>query len=110
MNFLSATRRQEGNWDAGGLVLDGPQSGHEKLELAVRPEDVTLADIGFRARVRIVEPLGPHQLVTCDIGGNSFRAVLDSDLRLTPGQAIALEPQRDRIRWFDPVTSLAVTA
>jgi multiple sugar transport system ATP-binding protein len=110
MNFLSATRRQEGKWAAGGLVVDGPQSGHEKLELAVRPEDVRIGESGFRAKVRIVEPLGPHQLVTCEIDGNSFRAVLDSDLRLTPGQNIALEPQPERLRWFDPTTSLAVTA
>jgi hypothetical protein len=30
--------------------------------------------------VRVVEPLGPNVLVTCDVGGNMLRAVLESDL------------------------------
>jgi multiple sugar transport system ATP-binding protein len=60
--------------------------------------------------VRVVEPLGPHVLLTCDVDGQSFRAVLDSDLEVEPGDVIKLAPLPDRIRWFDPGTTMAVAA
>jgi multiple sugar transport system ATP-binding protein len=47
----------------------------------------------------VVEPLGAHLLVTCDVEGASFRAVLDSDLTVRPGDILTLAPQPDRIRW-----------
>ena len=42
------------------------------------------------------------------IEGTMFRAVLDSDLSLKTGDRLTLTPQPDRIRWFDPATTLAV--
>jgi multiple sugar transport system ATP-binding protein len=55
-----------------------------------------------------VEPLGAHLLVTCDVQGALFRAVLDSDMQVRPGDRLTLAPQPDRIRWFDPETTLSV--
>jgi multiple sugar transport system ATP-binding protein len=37
-----------------------------------------------------------------------FRAVLDSDTVVKPGDRLTLAPQTDRVRWFDPETTLAV--
>ena len=37
-----------------------------------------------------------------------LRAVLDSDMKLKPGDTLKLAPQPDRIRWFDPETTKAV--
>ena len=42
------------------------------------------------------------------MGGAMFRAVLDSDLVVKPGDQITLAPQPGRIRWFDPETTKAV--
>jgi multiple sugar transport system ATP-binding protein len=45
--------------------------------------------------------------VTCEVGGLPFRAVLDSDLSVAPGDELSLVPKPDRIRWFDLETAEA---
>lgn len=108
MNFLDAEAAGDGKWTVAGKVMEGPKTAAGPLQFAVRPEDLRLIDDGFEARVKIVEPLGAHLLVTCEVGGVLFRAVLDSDLTLKSGDTLALAPQADRVRWFDPETTLAV--
>ncbi len=108
MNFIAARKAGEGRWNVSGVELDGPRVAGEQLEFAIRPEDVTVAPGGLRAKVRVIEPLGAHTLVTSEVGGNLFRAVLDSDVKLAPGDEISLVPKLDRIRWFDPETTAAV--
>ncbi|MBK8082701.1 MAG: ABC transporter ATP-binding protein [Devosia sp.] len=108
MNFIAATSDGDGRYRVAGLDLDGPAAAGPRLEFAIRPEDMTVAPGGLRAAVRVVEPLGAHTLVTCEVDGAVFRAVLDSDLRIAPGDELSLVPKPDRIRWFDPETSSAV--
>ncbi|MBC7812344.1 MAG: ABC transporter ATP-binding protein, partial [Burkholderiales bacterium] len=100
MNFIPATRAN-GRWQVAGLSFDGPAAG-DKLEFAIRPEDLTVAPGGLKAIARVVEPLGAHTLVTCEVNGALFRAVLESDLKVAPGDELSLVPKPDRIRWFDP--------
>ena len=90
-----------------GQSFAGPKTKDELL-FAIRPEDLKPADKGLPASVRIVEPLGAHLLVTCDIEDQPFRAVLDSDLKLRVGDTLSLAPAGDRIRWFNPATELSV--
>jgi multiple sugar transport system ATP-binding protein len=92
---MAATR-----WPAS--PLDGPSSGGAKLEFAIRPEDLTIAAGGLKATARVIEPLGAHTLVTSEVDGKLFRAVLDSDLKVAPGDELSLVPKPDRVRWFDP--------
>jgi multiple sugar transport system ATP-binding protein len=106
MNFLPATSKGSGKWDVAGVIFDGPAV--PAAEFAIRPEDVTIADHGLRAEVRVVEPLGPHTLVTTTVGGQPFRAVLDSTITLAPGDLLTLAPVPDRIRWFNPETQIAL--
>ncbi|GGF23112.1 sugar ABC transporter ATP-binding protein [Youhaiella tibetensis] len=108
MNFITARRLGDGRWQAADLTLDGPAVQQDKLEFAIRPEDVNVAEGGLKAVARVVEPLGAHTLVTCEVGGGLFRAVLDSDMRVAPGDELSLVPKPDRIRWFDPQSELAV--
>ena len=110
MNFLPAVRSGEGIWQVGGLTLSGPQVPEVTLEFAVRPEDLAVGASGFAATVRVVEPLGAHTLATCDVAGAMMRVVLDSDLRIAPGDTLSLVPRPDRVRWFDPATGHAVGA
>ncbi|WP_193334774.1 ABC transporter ATP-binding protein [Devosia beringensis] len=107
MNFLPATRGANGQFEVAGVTLAGPAVG-DSLEFAIRPEDVEIASDGFAATVRVVEPLGAHTLVTTEVAGKLFRAVLDSDLKVAPGDQLRLAPKPDRVRWFDPETALAV--
>jgi multiple sugar transport system ATP-binding protein len=106
MNFLPATPQGHGTWDVGGVVFDGPAA--PAAEFAIRPEDVQIAPAGLQAEVRVVEPLGPHTLVTTVVAGHPFRAVLDSAISLSPGDRLTLAPMRERIRWFHPETQLAL--
>ena len=107
MNFLPASPAGEGQWKVAGQTLPGPQ-GATRLTFAIRPEDLHPADTGLTATAKVVEPLGAHLLVTCEVEGALFRAVLDSDLAVKPGDRLTLAPQSDRIRWFDPDTTRAI--
>ncbi|MDG4674947.1 ABC transporter ATP-binding protein [Shinella sp. 838] len=107
MNFLPAEPVGSGRWRVAGSELTGPMHSNP-LKFAIRPEDVRPGETGFGATARIVEPLGAHLLVTCDVDGSMFRAVLDSDMTVRPGDRLVLQPQPDRIRWFDPATTLSV--
>jgi multiple sugar transport system ATP-binding protein len=42
------------------------------------------------------------------VEGALFRAVLDSDIKVAPGDELSLMPRPDRIRWFNPETDEAV--
>ena len=108
MNFLSATPQGDGRFTVAGQTFDGPAVNGKTLQFAIRPEDMKLADGGLPAVAKVVEPLGAHLLVTCELDGNLFRAVLDSEMQVTAGETLNLAPQPDRIRWFDPETTLAV--
>ncbi|MYH58093.1 MAG: ABC transporter ATP-binding protein [Boseongicola sp. SB0675_bin_26] len=107
MNFLPAAPAGDGKWSVAGQVMDGPSSG-KPLKFAIRPEDMRPADTGLTATAKVVEPLGAHLLITCEVQGSMFRAVLDSDMSVKPGDQLTLAPQPDRMRWFDPDTTLAV--
>jgi len=102
MNFLIADKQTDGHWNVAGQQYDGPSCDLDKLDFAIRPEDLVLAETGIQAKVNVVEPLGAHLLVTCDVNGAQFRATLDSDATVARGDTITLQPQLDRIRWFDP--------
>jgi multiple sugar transport system ATP-binding protein len=106
MNFLPAKAKGEGKWDVADIPFDGPIA--PAAEFAIRPEDVRIADHGLSAEVRVVEPLGPHTLVTTTVAGQPFRAVLDSNVTLAPGDRLTLAPAPDRIRWFHPETQAAL--
>lgn len=109
MNFLDAKSAGSGNWNVAGQSFAGPAIDKAAIEFAIRPEDMAPAETGIAATARVVEPLGAHLLVTCDVGGTLFRAVLDSDLVVHPGDILTLAPQADRIRWFDPATTHALS-
>ncbi|MGV6849716.1 MAG: ABC transporter ATP-binding protein [Marinibacterium sp.] len=108
MNFLPATTSGPGKWNVAGQVMEGPGNIGKPLKFAVRPEDLQLGDTGLPAVAKVVEPLGAHLLVTCEVDGTMFRAVLESDLQVQVGDTLFLSPQTDRVRWFDPETTLAV--
>jgi ABC-type sugar transport system ATPase subunit len=83
---------------------------------AVLPHLTVFENIAFglrmaklpQAEVRVVEPLGPHVLVTTTVAGQPFRAILDSAHLPQPGDMLCLAPIPDRVRWFDPATQAAL--
>ena len=108
MNFLPARSEGKGSWSVAGQSFEGPKTDLEALEFAIRPEDMVLAENGILATAKVVEPLGAHVLVNCSVGGHSFRAILNSDTKIKPGETLRFSPVPDRIRWFDPKSQVAV--
>jgi multiple sugar transport system ATP-binding protein len=108
MNFLPAAPSGKGKWTVAGQSFVGPSADLPKLEFAIRPEDLFPSEQGLAATAKVVEPLGAHLLVTCDVEGAQLRAVLNSDLTVKPGDRLTLAPQPDRIRWFNPETTQAI--
>jgi multiple sugar transport system ATP-binding protein len=107
MNFLPAAR-QNGGWRVAGIELAGPAADRAEISFGIRPEDMAPAESGLSGTVRVVEPLGAHKLVTMTVADTPFRAVLDSDLAVNPGERLTLAPRPERIRWFDPESGKAI--
>ena len=85
----------------GAHTFTGPKTDQKEIEFAIRPEDVSIDAKGIPATVRVIEPLGAHNLVTCDVQDSLFRAVIDSDSTVKAGETIHIQPTQDRVRWFD---------
>ena len=107
MNFIPATQRRRqvaGRRASRSMARSGRATSSSSPS---GPRTSTVAPGGLKATARVVEPLGAHTLVTCEVDGGLFRAVLDSDLKVAPGDELSLVPKPDRIRWFDPETTKA---
>jgi multiple sugar transport system ATP-binding protein len=107
MNFLPATY-VDGHWRVANADVPGPANAGSRLQFGIRPEDLAVAETGLNGTVRVVEPLGAHQLVSMTVAENLFRAVLDSDLAIKPGDLLTLKPRADRARWFDAESGAAI--
>ncbi len=107
MNFLPA-HRHDGKWRVADIDVTGPASERGEFVFGIRPEDLSISEDGLTGAVRVVEPLGAHQLVTMKVADAIFRAVLDSDLAVKPGDTLKLKPRPERIRWFDAETGYAL--
>jgi multiple sugar transport system ATP-binding protein len=82
------------------------------LLAGIRGENVTpaaeRAPGAVPGRVRVVEPLGSHVLVTVTIEGTEFKVVAPSDFTAGEDTELWLRPAPEKVRWFDPDTQRAV--
>ena len=109
MNFLRAVAL------GGRVVLEGfavPSPVEGEVLLGVRPEDLRVskeqAEGAFRARVLVVEPLGPHLQLTLEREGETFRALADPDFSVAFGEEVWVRPNPGRVRLFHPKTGKAL--
>ena len=109
MNFLRAGAL------GGRVVLEGfavPSPVEGEVLLGVRPEDLRVskeqAEGAFRARVLVVEPLGPHLQLTLEREGETFRALADPDFSVAFGEEVWVRPTPGRVRLFHPKTGKAL--
>ena len=121
MNFLSATVRDVGGGtlaeieDAGEVRLDADDGlrGHRgAVLLGIRAENVEVVPAAeadtIRGRVLVVEPLGSHNLVTVQVGGERLKATTRPDAHLDRDQEVGLRIDPGRIRWLDPDRDVAL--
>mgnify|MGYP000256495344 FL=1 len=114
MNFLKLpVEGQQARIESLTLDLPTPVPGPEVL-LGVRPEDLEAYTAeqpqSFPAEVLVVEPLGPHLLLTLRYGRQHLKATVPPDFAARPGQTLWLKPQPDRLRWLEPKSGEALNA
>jgi multiple sugar transport system ATP-binding protein len=120
MNFLSVEiERAKGRTvavipDAGELVLTDAGRVADRtgtVLLGIRAENVKVAadaDGGLRGRVLVVEPLGSHNLVTIQVGGEILKATTRPDQRLERDSDVGVEVDPARIVWMDAMSEVSL--
>ncbi len=87
----------------GAGVLLGIRPEHIVLEHEHRPD-------ALPGRVLVVEPTGPHQLLTVHAAGGPLKVIAPPDARVAPAEQVWLGFNPARIRLFDPGTGEAIDA
>ncbi len=108
MNLLKAERRPDGKVGLGNWSFEAPGAG--AVLLGVRAEELDIVEPGaaIDATVKVVEPLGPSQLVTVEIDGQMARVDAPNATALAMGQPIALRPRPGALRWFAADTGASI--
>lgn len=114
MNFLRlAVEGNQAKMQSFALDLPSTPPGPEVL-LGVRPEDLEAhlepQPQSFPAEVLVVEPLGPHLLLTLMHERQPLKVTVPPDFGTRPGQTLWLRPQPGRLRWLDPSSGRALSA
>ena len=119
MNFLPVTAEvTDGQVRArvGAHAFPAPEElralAGRPLLAGIRGENVVPADSqapgAIPSRVRVVEPLGSHVLVTVTIEGTEFKVLAASDFTPAEDAVLWLRPAPEKVRWFDPDTQREV--
>jgi multiple sugar transport system ATP-binding protein len=108
MNLLRTAPRPDGKVGLGNWSFEAP--GSPAVLLGVRAEELDIVEPGaaIDATVKVVEPLGPSQLVTVEIDGQMARVEAPNARALAMGQPIALRPRPGALRWFAAETGASV--
>jgi multiple sugar transport system ATP-binding protein len=118
MNFIDVTLVGSGEsamLEAPGISIPlpapfrdavGPTTGH-KLILGIRPEHIDIGAPGgpggsITGKADVVEYLGNEELIHADIAGFDLVALLSSDHRVRPGDALSLVAIPEKLHLFDP--------
>jgi len=86
----------------------------QPMVLGIRAENVDVlvagaTDGALRARALVVEPLGSHNLVTLQVGGQLIKATTRPDLDIGRDAEVGLRLDQSRIRWLDAETGRALS-
>ncbi len=108
MNLLKTVRRPDGKVALGNWSFEAP--GSDGILLGVRAEELDIVEPGAAvdATVKVVEPLGPSQLVTVEIDGQMARVEAPNGRSLAMGEPIALRPRPGALRWFAAETGASI--
>lgn len=121
MNFLpvTVTAGENGALEAsvGGHAFPAPAGlkdyAGQPVLAGIRGENVTPSAAGqpgaVPATVKVVEPLGAQLLITVTVEGTEFKVVAPNDFAVAEDARLWLRPAPDKVRWFDPDTTRAIT-
>ncbi len=92
----------------GGKRFEAPRAAGASVTVGIRAEDMEAAADGIAVTVRVVEPLGPNQLVTLSLDDAVIRLDAPNTQRFTPGETIRVAPRPGALRWFDTETGVRI--
>jgi multiple sugar transport system ATP-binding protein len=88
-----------------GAAAGGLESPSSTLLLGVRAENIEVGEPGapgtLPAEVLVVEPLGSHNLVTLQAGGQLIKATTHPGAEIGRGDRVGLRLDPSRIRWIE---------
>jgi multiple sugar transport system ATP-binding protein len=124
MNFLQSEVERRGDTlvarvkTAGELAVDAPPDGFadrvgRPIVLGIRAENIEVVEAGsidglLRGRALVVEPLGSHNLVTVDVGGQLVKATTRPEIVIGRDVEVGLRIDASRVRWLDGETGRAI--
>ena len=102
MNFIDGSVDAQGRFSAGAVSLSLQGAAAGAVTLAARPEHIHIDDHGpLHGTVTLVEPMGNHQVVWIDCGGQAL-SLIEHDARpLASGQALRFTIDAGRVSLFD---------
>jgi multiple sugar transport system ATP-binding protein len=105
MNFIHGALDAAGRFSAGSLALDvsSAAAGARAAVLGIRPEHIAIVpDAPLAGTVTLVEPMGNHQVVWIDAGGQLLSAIVHDNRGFAIGQAVRFAVDAGRASLFDP--------
>ena len=102
MNFVDGSVDAQGRFSAGALNMALPTTKQGAVTLAARPEHIHIDDNApMSGAVTLVEPMGNHQVVWIDCGGQAL-SLIEHDARpLASGQTVRFTIDAARVSLFD---------
>ena len=125
MNFIAASIAQQGDGliagvqGAGSFKADGDAPDELKgyvgkpVTVGIRAENIevrrepTEGDT-LKARVLVVEPLGSHDLLTCQLGSELIKVATRPDMAVKADEDVHLALEHERTVWLDPETERTI--
>ena len=115
MNFINGTLRlgegqvlfvaPEISLDVSAYPFLGAPVDGQHVTIGVRPEDIVVHQTAVpgatAAQVRLVEPMGPHQVLWMRLGALDISAVTDSSLNAPTGSSVSFLTDPVRVSLFD---------
>lgn len=118
MNFIDGKVSRKGDWqsiDVAGNRLDAPgnlaAADGTEIVMGIRPEHITIGanESQLTAEVEVVEPTGPHLLVSLYVHGSMITAYADKHAALAPGQSVPVRLDPAGIHIFDKQTERRIS-
>jgi multiple sugar transport system ATP-binding protein len=86
-----------------------PVEGRSRVRIGVRPEDITLVEVGSnRATVSVVEPMGNENFCYMGLGEHELTARISPDIRPQAGEEVAFAFDEKALYLFDVDTGEAL--
>jgi len=121
MNFLHGLlQRQDGRARVtiGDHVLEAPATlaanDGATVSIGIRAENIQAGlqpvTDALAARAEVIEPVGANLLITAVVGDQRIKVLTRTDFPIETNGALWLQPEWDKLRWFDPETHREIVA